>query len=82
MATTKRRKNSKDPITTDQIQITDVPMPTPPVIEAQVINASSEWRPIDWQKVKTLEDVKVILENMGLGCHENAPAYNILKKYI
>ena len=39
------------------------------------------WYPIDWEKVKTLEDVKVILENMGLGCYDNAPAYETLKKY-
>ena len=38
-------------------------------------------RRIDWEKVKTLEDVKVILENMGLGCYDNAPAYETLKKF-
>jgi len=54
-------------------------------IEANVINMGQTkepiWYPIDWEKVKTLEDVKVILENMGLGCYDNAPAYEVLKKY-
>jgi hypothetical protein len=40
------------------------------------------WYPIDWEKVKTIEDIKVILENMGLGCYDNAPAYEVLKKYV
>lgn len=82
MTTTNRRKRSKDTVATDQIRINDVPIPTPPVTETQVINISPQWYPIDWQKVKTIEDIKVILENMGLGCHENAPAYNVLKKFI
>ena len=82
MATTKRRKSSKDTVATDQIQINDVPMSTPPVVETEVVNVSPQWHPIDWQKVKTIEDIKVILENMGLGCYENAPAYNVLKKFI
>lgn len=82
MATTKRRKSSKDTVATDQIQINDVPMSTPPVVEAEVVNVSPQWYPIDWQKVKTIEDIKVILENMGLGCYENAPAYNVLKKFV
>lgn len=53
-------------------------------IEANVIRMEKSepvWYPIDWEKVKTLEDVKVILENMGLGCYDNAPAYETLKKY-
>jgi hypothetical protein len=53
--------------------------------EADVINISQTkepiWYPIDWEKVKTIEDVKVILENMGLGCYDNAPAYEVLKKF-
>ena len=55
------------------------------IIEANVINMGQTkepiWYPIDWEKVKTLGDVKVILENMGLGCYDNAPAYEVLKKY-
>ena len=53
-------------------------------IEAEVVRMTKlepVWYPIDWEKVKTLEDVKVILENMGLGCYDNAPAYETLKKY-
>jgi hypothetical protein len=54
-------------------------------LEANVINMGQTkepiWYPIDWEKVKTIEDVKVILENMGLGCYDNAPAYEVLKKY-
>ena len=54
-------------------------------IEANIINLGQTkeaiWYPIDWEKVKTIEDVKLILENMGLGCYDNAPAYEILKKF-
>ena len=54
-------------------------------IQANVINLGQTkepiWYPIDWEKVKTIEDVKVILENMGLGCYYNAPAYETLKKF-
>ena len=57
----------------------------PETIEANVINMGQTkepiWYPIDWEKVKTIEDVKVILENMGLGCYDNAPAYETLKKF-
>ena len=41
-----------------------------------------KWRPIDWNKVKTLNDVKIILKNMGLGCSEDAPMYSELEKYL
>jgi hypothetical protein len=54
-------------------------------IEANIVNLGQTndpiWYPIDWEKVKTIEDVKVILENMGLGCYDNAPAYETLKKF-
>lgn len=54
-------------------------------IQAEVINMGPTkepiWYPIDWEKVKTLQDVKLILENMGLGCYDNAPAYEVLKKF-
>lgn len=57
----------------------------PETIEANVINLGQTrepiWYPIDWEKVKTIEDVKLILENMGLGCYDNAPAYETLKKF-
>jgi hypothetical protein len=53
--------------------------------EASVINMGQTkepiWYPIDWEKVKTFEDAKIILENMGLGCFDNAPAYEVLKKF-
>ena len=41
-----------------------------------------KWFAVDWNKVKSVSDVKAILENMGLGCFENAPAYDTLKKYL
>ena len=31
-----------------------------------------KWFAVDWNKVKSVSDVKAILENMGLGCFENA----------
>jgi hypothetical protein len=40
------------------------------------------WYPIDWETVKTVEDIKAILEHMGLGCSTDAPAYDKLKKYL
>ena len=40
------------------------------------------WYPIDWETVKTIEDIKAILEHMGLGCSTDAPAYEKLKKYL
>ena len=40
------------------------------------------WYPIDWQTVKTVDDIKAILEHMGLGCSTDAPAYDNLKKYL
>ena len=49
-------------------QVKDIPQP--------------KWYPIDWDKVKTLQDVKLIMKNMGLGCQDNAPNYNELKKYL
>ena len=40
------------------------------------------WFPINWDKVKNINDVKVILKNMGLGCMSSAPGYEELKKYL
>jgi hypothetical protein len=40
------------------------------------------WYPIDWDKVKTLTDLKFIIKNMGLGCSDNSPNYAELKKYL
>jgi hypothetical protein len=42
----------------------------------------AKWRPVDWNKVKTLHDVKMILSNMGLGCSEDAPLFSELEKYL
>lgn len=38
--------------------------------------------PIDWNKVESLEDIKLILSNMGLGCYNTAPNYSTLFKYL
>ena len=52
--------------------------------EPKVVNIQSMqeplWFPIDWNKVETLEDMKFIIKNMGLGCSNQAPSYNELKK--
>lgn len=53
----------------------------------KIINIAKEepqpkWRPIDWNKVTTMKDMKVILSNMGLGCSEDAPAFVELEKYL
>lgn len=59
-------------------QVVAIPLTTPPV----QVNKQPQWYPIDWDKVKTLQDIKVILKNMGLGCQDNAPNYEELKKYL
>lgn len=41
-----------------------------------------EWIPIDWNKVKTINDLKLIVSNMGLGCYTDSPNYEQLKKYL
>jgi len=55
-------------------------------VEPKVVNIQSMqeplWFPIDWDKVETLEDMKFIIKNMGLGCSNQAPSYNELKKYL
>lgn len=59
-------------------QVVAMPLTTPPV----QVNTQPQWYPIDWDKVKTLQDVKVILKNMGLGCQDNAPNYQELKQFL
>ena len=57
--------------------------PTTPVINMSTIEEQKpKWRPINWNKVNTVKDVKVILSNMGLGCSEDAPAFVELEKYL
>jgi hypothetical protein len=55
-------------------------------VEPKVISMQSMqeplWFPIDWDKVETLEDMKFIIKNMGLGCSNQAPSYAELKKYL
>jgi hypothetical protein len=41
-----------------------------------------KWRPVDWDKVKTVRDISTILSHMGLGCSEDAPAFLELEKYL
>jgi hypothetical protein len=59
-------------------QVVAMPLPTPVV----QVTRQPQWFPIDWDKVKNIEDIKVILKNMGLGCQDNAPNYQELKKYL
>jgi hypothetical protein len=80
-----RKKRSK---------VVAIPMHTPPVqlgtqdqfVEVTGMEVIPEpqpnWYPIDWNKVTTIQDIKIIISNMGLGCAENAPNYNELKKYL
>ena len=78
-----RKKRSK---------VVAIPLQTPPVQQANEIveqpgikvipEPQPNWYPIDWNKVVSIDDVKIILSNMGLGCTENAPNYNELKKYL
>ena len=55
-------------------------------VEPKVINMQSLqeplWFPIDWDKVESLDDIKFILKNMALGCSNQAPSFNDLKKYL
>jgi hypothetical protein len=54
--------------------------------ESKIVNIQAVqeplWFPIDWDTVNTLEDIKVLIKNMGLGCSNQAPNYNELKKYL
>jgi hypothetical protein len=54
--------------------------------ESKIVNIQAVqeplWFPIDWDTVNTLEDLKLIVKNMGLGCSNQAPNYNELKKYL
>jgi hypothetical protein len=52
----------------------------------KVVNISPQpepkWIAIDWNKVKNINDIKAIISNMGLGCYDNSPNYEQLKKYL
>ena len=64
-------------------QVVAMPLTTPAVqVNKDYSIKQPQWYPIDWDKVKTLQDVKIIMKNMGLGCQDNAPNYNELKKYL
>ena len=67
-----------DKLRKKKTKITAKPIPTPTI----EVSAEPKWYPIDWNKVKTLEDAKIILKNMGLGCQDTAPNYEELKKYL
>lgn len=72
LPTTSKKKSSK------QVEAIAVKLP-----EAQAqTNVAPSWYPIDWETVKTIDDIKAILEHMGLGCSTDAPAYDKLKKYL
>jgi hypothetical protein len=86
MATQRKKRQSQS-----EIKIVEVlPVPTPtleesPLADFTIVNQTEEankWFPIDWNKVKTLEDIKVIMKNMGLGCSIDAPAYETLKRFL
>jgi hypothetical protein len=85
MATQRKKRQSQS-----EIKIVEVlPVPTPtleesPISDFTIVNQTQEakWFPIDWNKVKTLDDIKVIMKNMGLGCSVDAPAYETLKRFL
>jgi hypothetical protein len=52
------------------------------VVKMATEEPKPKWRLIDWDKVNTVKDVKVILSHMGLGCSEDAPAFVELEKYL
>lgn len=53
-----------------------------PTLKVTSINNKHMWYPVDWDKVKTLSDMKIIFSNMGLGCATNSSNYNEVKKYL
>jgi hypothetical protein len=84
MATQRKKRQSQS-----EIKIVEFPVPTPtleesPFADFSIINQTQEakWFPIDWNKVKTLDDIKVIMANMGLGCSTDAPSYETLKRFL
>jgi hypothetical protein len=54
--------------------------------ESKIVNIQAVqeplWFPVNWDTINTLEDLKVLIKNMGLGCSNQAPNYNELKKYL
>jgi hypothetical protein len=70
MANSKKPKDPKSVGSTRLINMKTIEEPQP------------KWRPIDWNKVSTVKDVKAILSHMGLGCSEDAPAFVELEKYL
>ena len=44
----------------------------------QLIN----WYSFDWNKVKTVEDLKEILSSLGMTVSDKAPGYENLKKFL
>lgn len=74
LPTANKKKSSK--------QVEAVAIKLPEATQQQAVSTGPSWYPIDWETVKTVEDVKAILEHMGLGCATDAPAYDKLKKYL
>ena len=57
--------------------------------EEEVLNPVGEvnievqnWYSFDWDKVKTLEDVKEILSALGMTVSDKVPGYQKLKKFL
>ena len=40
------------------------------------------WYSFDWNKVKTVEDLKEILSSLGMTVSDKAPGYENLKKFL
>ena len=85
MATQRKKRQIQS-----EIKIIEVPVPTPtleddsPFVDFNILDQVQEtkWFPIDWNKVNTLDDIKVIMANMGLGCSTDAPSYETLKRFL
>jgi hypothetical protein len=65
-------------------KVIEIPLVTPqvtPPVES-FIEQVAEWYPIDYNKVKTIEDIKLILSKMSLGVMSNVPDFEELKHIL
>ena len=78
MANSKKRNSTSKVI---EIPVVVTPQVTPPVEESFVLQ-EAVWYPIDFNKVKTLDDIKLILSKMHLGVMSNVPDFEELKTIL
>lgn len=76
MATSKKKNSTA--------KVIEIPLATPqvtPPVDPLVLQGA-EWYPIDYNKVKTIEDIKLILSKMNLGVMSDVPDFEDLKRII